>query len=201
MVDLGFVHRQLEIGEDLGEEEPRAEAARDEIGVLALPAEAGLLGQRLFHHRGGVDEDLHLALAQPHAPGLGQKVLRQLLEPALDDVVIVAVAGIDGDGRLLARGKRRQRVVVGGVAERKADHPARVRPQGLGRCTALRRLGHPLHRAVMTLGDEPCEIFGRLRRRTGGSDAHVVEAERPRLFGERGLQPGRLLRAQKSRSA
>jgi hypothetical protein len=35
--------------------------AADEVGVLALPAEAGGGGQRLFHHRRGIDEDLHLA--------------------------------------------------------------------------------------------------------------------------------------------
>ena len=35
--------------------------AADEIGVLALPADAGRLRERLFHDRRGVDEDLQLA--------------------------------------------------------------------------------------------------------------------------------------------
>ena len=55
------VERQAQI--DLAEEQPGAELARHEVGVLALPAEAGLLGQRLLHDRRGVDK--HLQLARP----------------------------------------------------------------------------------------------------------------------------------------
>ena len=35
--------------------------AADEVRMLALPADPGRLRQRLFHHRGGVDEHLQLA--------------------------------------------------------------------------------------------------------------------------------------------
>ena len=38
--------------------------AADEIGMLALPADPGRLGERFFQDRRGVDEDLELA-----APG------------------------------------------------------------------------------------------------------------------------------------
>ena len=55
-----LVGRQLERGEDRAQEQPGAELARHEVGVLALPAEAGLLGERLLHHGGGVDEHLHV---------------------------------------------------------------------------------------------------------------------------------------------
>ena len=41
MVGLGRVGRQLERGEDLAEEQPGAELARHQVGVLALPADAG----------------------------------------------------------------------------------------------------------------------------------------------------------------
>ena len=58
---LGRIGRQIERGEDRAEEQPRAEFARDQIGVLALPADAGRFRQRLFHHRRGVDEDFDLA--------------------------------------------------------------------------------------------------------------------------------------------
>ena len=61
MIGLRRVGRQLGAGEDRAEEQPGAELAADEIGVLALPAEAGRGGERLFHQRRGVDEDLHLA--------------------------------------------------------------------------------------------------------------------------------------------
>ena len=79
---------------DGAEEEPRAEVAADEIGVLALPADAGGGGERLFHQRRGVDEDLHAR--RPCAPG---EAPAEPLQPALDEVVIVAIAGIDRDRR------------------------------------------------------------------------------------------------------
>ena len=43
MVGLGRVGLELARGEDRAEEQPRAELARDEVGVLALPAEPGAL--------------------------------------------------------------------------------------------------------------------------------------------------------------
>src|SRR5579871_5207695 len=58
------------------EKQPRAEFARHQIGVLALPAEASLLRQRLFHHRRGVDEDFHLGLEPLRHEA------RELLQPA-----------------------------------------------------------------------------------------------------------------------
>jgi hypothetical protein len=61
MVGVGLVGGSSARREDRAEEQPRAEFAGDEIGVLALPAEAGGGGQRLLHHRRGVDEHLHLA--------------------------------------------------------------------------------------------------------------------------------------------
>src|SRR6202030_1492748 len=58
MIAFGVVARQLQGGEDRAEEQPRAELARDEVGMLALPADARGLRQRLFHHRCGIDENL-----------------------------------------------------------------------------------------------------------------------------------------------
>ena len=65
--------------------------AGDEVGVLALPAEAGLLRQRLFHYRRGVHEHFHIR------PEAGDDELREMLQLALQDVVVVPVAGVDGD--------------------------------------------------------------------------------------------------------
>src|SRR5271166_4591051 len=48
---------------DLAEEQPRPEFARDKVGVLTLPTDPGLLRQRFFHDRGGVDKQL-----QPTGP-------------------------------------------------------------------------------------------------------------------------------------
>ena len=61
MIVLGRIGRQIERGEDRAEEQPGAELPRHEIGVLALPADAGGRGQRLFHHRGRIDEHFHIA--------------------------------------------------------------------------------------------------------------------------------------------
>ena len=54
----GLVRFQLKAGVDDAEEQPIAMLAAQEIGVLALPADSGGGGQRLFHHRRGIDEDL-----------------------------------------------------------------------------------------------------------------------------------------------
>ena len=86
-------------------------AARDEVGVLALPAEAGALGERLFHHRRGVDEDLD-------AGGeAGGDEAGEVFELALEHVVIVAAAGIDGDAAAIGPGEDGERVVGGRVGE------------------------------------------------------------------------------------
>ena len=61
MVRSRRVRRQVERGEDRAEKQPRAEFARHQVGVLALPAEAGGGGERLLHHGGGVDEHLDVA--------------------------------------------------------------------------------------------------------------------------------------------
>jgi len=58
MAGVGLIARQFQRGEDRSEEQPRAIMARDEIGVLALPAEPGGLRQRLLHHRRGATNTL-----------------------------------------------------------------------------------------------------------------------------------------------
>ncbi len=95
MVGLGRIHGQFGGGVNRAEEEPGAVLARDQDGVLALPAEARRLRQRLFHHRGGVDEDLDVG------PALGGEQPGDALELALDDVVIVAPARIERNRRLV----------------------------------------------------------------------------------------------------
>ncbi len=45
MVDIGVVARQIERGEDRAEKQPGTEFARDEVGVLALPAQPRRLRQ------------------------------------------------------------------------------------------------------------------------------------------------------------
>ena len=60
-----ILHRQIgaevERGKNFTEKKPGAEFPRHQVGVLALPAESRLLRDRFFHHRRGVDKQLHLA--------------------------------------------------------------------------------------------------------------------------------------------
>ena len=58
MVLLGIIGGQFGRREDRPEKEPVAEFARDDHRVLALPADARCLRERLFHHRRSIDEHL-----------------------------------------------------------------------------------------------------------------------------------------------
>src|SRR6185437_4977308 len=125
VIPVRRVRRQVEGEIDLAEKEPGAELARDEVGVLALPAEPGRFGERLFHDRRGVDENLELTRPARIDPA------RELLQALLDEVVIVAMARIDRDRAALALAKRSQRIVLGGVIEAEHDDAPRLGPQRL----------------------------------------------------------------------
>ena len=76
-VGMRSVGYEAERGVDLPQEQPGAVRARDQVGVLALPADAGAFGQRLFHHWRGVDEHLHRRSEARHDE------LREMLQPPL----------------------------------------------------------------------------------------------------------------------
>ncbi len=82
--------RQVEGGEELGEEEPGAEPAVDLDGGLAVPAEAGVGGEVAFEHRAGVDVAA-LGAAEVAQGGV------EVAELFLDEVVVVVVPGVAGD--------------------------------------------------------------------------------------------------------
>ncbi len=103
----------------------RIHGGGDEVGVLTLPAEPGGGGEWFFHHRGGIDEHFH-ALA-----GAGDE-LCQVLQHALHQVMVVAVAGVDGDVAPVRPGERGQRIIRGGVADAKRHHAACFGPQRAG---------------------------------------------------------------------
>lgn len=98
MVGFVIVRWQIEGGKDRPDEQPRPEFAGDEIGMLALPAEACALGQWLFHDGGGVDENLYVRLQfLMHKAG-------DALEPALQNFVIVIALRIDRDVTTFSKG-------------------------------------------------------------------------------------------------
>ena len=155
------------------QEQPGAELAADQVGVLALPAQAGALGQRLLHQRRGVDEHLQLAAeARGHPAG-------QLLQPPLDQLVIVVALGVDRDRR---RGRGRPAPPADrrpGRSSRPARWPsARSAHMARGVGAALGGLGHPAHLAVAAGVDE---LAPAARRRGQASSAEAkrqsVEAQ------------------------
>ena len=192
-VRLRRIGRQIERGENRAEEQPRAILARDQIGVLALPAETGFFGNRLFHHCRGVDEHFHLAASIFNQPA------RDLLEPRLDQLVIVVALGVDRDGGAVLARQDRQRVLVRPVIHAQHDHRAHVWPQRAGRGAALGRCRHPHHVAVGAVGEKTLQPRLGFRHGVGLGDAGHVEAACPRVFDERALDRFRL--DQKSRSA
>ena len=145
--------------------------ARDEIGVLALPAEPGLRRDRLFHHRSGVDEDLDLAGCYGlHARG-------ERLELRLDDVVIVGALRIDRDGAARAHAKRLQRVPLRPVAKPKHDDAFGLGPDGAGRLAPIFIVGEPCHVAVAAGCEKIFQGGAGARRRVGTGEPHRGEAQ------------------------
>ena len=170
MVGLGRVRRQGRLGQDGAEEEPRAELPADQIGVLALPADTGGGGQRFLHQRGGIDENLHIRLR------IGGEAPGDTLELALDEVVIVAMAGIDGDGGALRLRQRCQRVRVRPVIQAEHDDGLRLGPERARAHPALRLGLEPVHAAVQPFGDERSQPWRGLGNRVRRRDADQLEA-------------------------
>ncbi len=179
---LGVVRRQFERGEDRAEKQPRAELARNQIGVLALPAEPGGCRERLLHHRRGVDEHFHVAARLRDQPA------RELLQPRLDDLVIVARPGHRPRSR-------RGRGVRGSPADRgpgRSSSPSMMTERTSGHSAR----GSP-RRSAVGCHPDPCrhgrrrrgmlEPRLRLRRGVGPRDADHVEAARARGLEQRCL--------------
>ncbi len=175
MLRLRLIRLDLERRQDRAEEQPVAVRAGQEHRVLALPAEARRLRQRLLHERRRIDEDLHVA-ARP-----ADELLRQLLEPALDHVVIVAVARIDGDRADLRPVERRQGIAFRPVVHGEHHDGPRLRPERDGRAALRLALLHPAHAGVMAGGEPGIEPV--MEGEAGGRDAAIRETEHPRLRG------------------
>ena len=147
--------------------------------MLALPAEPGRLRQRLLHDGSGIDEDLDVgAAARGEQTG-------DALQLALDDVVIVASPRIERDRRLVWLGEHGERIAFAGIVHAEHDDGADLAPE-LARIGALRLpLRHPVHLALIAMGEPGFEALRRPRDRIGRGDAHHREAlsERPCFNG------------------
>src|SRR5690606_1505595 len=158
-------------GQDGPQEQPVAVCAAEQVGVLALPAQARPLSQRLLHQGGGVDEDLDL-LTQPRGDLTGQD-----LQPSLDDLVIVVAARIDGDVARRRLLKLWPGVFVRTVVHAQDDGRLGAVPHGGGVGAALQRRLHPAHVAVAARIDEIGQPFARAPRLSGRGEAAHAEAQ------------------------
>ena len=192
MIVLGRIRRQIERGEDRAEEQPRSVCTRNQVGVLALPAEAGRLCQRLLHHRRGIDEDFDVAA------GVLDQPASKRLQPRLDHIVVVVALRIDRDGAAQALLQDRERIVLRTVIDAEHDDRARVFPQCARIAAAVGVSRHPIHVAVDAVGQELPQPLGRVRHCVGPRDAERVEARGAGRLRQRAL--GRS-RGQKSRLA
>src|ERR1700730_1153227 len=110
MVRFSWIGIELEAQIDLAEKEPGAELPGNQVGVLALPAQPGALGERLLHNWSGVDKKL-----QRSGPMLLDP-MRERLKAALQGVMIIAASRVDRNRADFGRVRERQRVVLGRVA-------------------------------------------------------------------------------------
>jgi hypothetical protein len=178
MIGLARVGLDQEVGQDLAQEQPGAEAARDEIGVLALPADAGPLRERLLQERCRVHEHLDLAAEVAVHPA------RDLLEPALEDAMIVAVAGIDRDAGAVRLIQHRQGIVQGRIVERADDGAPGRGPEASWRRAPRGLAGEPVHPAVPAEGEEATIGVLDLARQRGRGEADLVETHVQRMLAQ-----------------
>ena len=136
--------------------------ARNEVGVLALPAKAGGLPQRLFHHRGGIHEHLDPDLAQPAPGGLHHQPAGEGLQRLFHRVVVIGTLRIGGDAGAIMPRRQRQRVASRGIAHAQRDNALRLAPQRGGRAAVVGAAFHPRHFAVAPIGQPLREALGGL---------------------------------------
>ena len=182
MFGFGRVRFDLGGGQYGTQKQPVAVGAAEQIGVFALPAQAGALGQRLLHQGGGVDEDLDVGAVA------GRDLTRQLFQPTLDDLVIVVAARIDRDVSGRAVGQLVQRIVIGTVVHAQDDGGLRLVPHGRGMLAAIQRRLHPVHVAMPARVHEMTQPLARrpgVGRRGEPAD---IEAQLGRALADEGFQ-------------
>ena len=157
-------------------------AARHQVGVLALPAQPPRdLGQRLLHQGRGVHEHLQLAAERLRHPAA------QRLQPLLDEVVVVVALGVDRDGRPVGAGQRRAGVRVGAVVDPQHDGGTGVGPHGARMHPAGQGGRHPGHFAVPAVSHEGLQPAAGLPGHVQVGDPERLEAQFQRLGADGGL--------------
>ena len=184
-IDGRLIGIQLQCRENFAQQQPGAEAGRDEIGMFADPAQPGLLRPCFFHDGPGVDVPARLSLWSQLTNARGQ-----LFEPRAHHVMIILPPGIPCDSTMARCFIRLSIRVV--ILPDRDDGPAAAEYE-LRIGATLGIASHPRHCAAITLL-EP--LPQSIEKRKGGgigpgdlTDADGVEAERGGFvlngFGER----------------
>ena len=184
-IDGRLIGIQLHGRENFSQQQPGAEAGRDEIGMFADPAQSGLLRPRFFHDGAGVDVPARVSLRGQLTNARGQ-----LFEPRAHHVMIILSPGIPRDSTMARRfiGLSIRVVILpdGNDGSAAGEYELRISaPLGIA--------SHPCHRAAIAL---PEPLPQSIQKRKGGglgqgdlTDADGVEAQRGGFvlngFGER----------------
>ncbi|MCY1446105.1 hypothetical protein D9M71_626510 [compost metagenome] len=120
---VGWVYRQRQVNEQLGEEEITACLAIQHQGVFANPAQAGLFGDGFFQHWCAVDKGTETKRAD-----FCLNLVRQLLHAFADQFVVITTQGITRDVGFFRLGEHFRHV---GVA-RQVVHAQRNHAQSAG---------------------------------------------------------------------
>src|ERR1700733_11066422 len=99
--------------------------------MLPLPPKTTALGQGLFHDRGRIDEDLHLAFEARH------EELGQMFQPTLDEIVVVAVPGVNRYRTFASLRDDREGVIHWRVGKRNDNHTPGLGPERLRMASLL----------------------------------------------------------------
>ncbi len=173
------IGRERQVREEFAQHEQRARAGIDQVGVLADPAEPGIARERFLQYRGRIDEG---AIAE--AADRFLDAVRELLQPAAHDVVIVAAEGVARDVGAFAVGEDllRRGAVGSQAVHAHRQHAQRARHQ-FGRVRALAAVAlHVVHVAVHA-GIEPGLQVHGIGIESGLRDADLLETQ---LGGESG---------------
>lgn len=176
VVVLGLVDGEGEGGEEVGEEEPGAEAPMDLDGGFSVPAEACFVGEVAFEDGAGVG-----------VVALGSTVLFEegveFAETGSDDVVVIAVPRVGCDAVVGGR------VWPGVVVEGHHDDGLTAGEDDARVGAALGVALQPSHVAVLAVLD-PILVGIGVGGAKSGCDSEVCETEFAGLFGEKGFEFG-----------
>lgn len=153
-------------------------AARNEIGVLAEPAKSGSLRQRLFHQRRCIYKHFHLPAARLRYP------LCELFEALFDHVMIIFIAGVNGDIAAICQRQVLQGIMARPIVGAEHDGARCIAPHLLWAEAPGQRACQPGHLAMMAVIDKGLKRILVLYARACWRDGTAFKAKRSCLLFE-----------------